>query len=493
MRNLYLLETPKPSRLHLGKSGLVLCDLVFNPTTINSQHIYITNSEKPKEGDWVYENNLNQETKIYQIIKRDGRLMFFRFRSVPIWLDENQHGCKKIILTTDPDLIKDGVQELDDEFLEWFVKNPSCESVKVEILDTFKKTNEVYVDEIAGGNYYEIIKQYKIIIPQEETKQETRVFGTKEDKTIQVGHPDKQERTGSLVECIQNIINDQLKVISEIEKDALEEPKQLQKMKNKIFYEYSYRDYFLAKLKDESFVVVFKAYGKDGYLQDEFQNLIDINSIEREANGKEYYDYFTKRGIKQGALCSRWRNEFKPIFQFLESTKKYDPQPVIVTLGHGKHYPNGHGMSLCNYTFDFKSNSLLSMTKEEPIDKSFYENTDLTITIEPQTSKEDDERWSLASAKEFALNHFKKSDEVPSKGMFTYELLLRILEAGIECGYKFGTKHQASVKYSEEDRFEGSQPKSQRMFSEMQVHQIIELIRITGLSPEFIMKQFNEK
>jgi hypothetical protein len=61
----------------------------------------------------------------------------------------------------------------------------------------------------------------------------------------------------------------------------------------------------------------------------------------------------------------------------------------------------------------------------------------------------------LDNAKEFALNYFKKSDEVPSKGMFTYELLLRILEAGIECGYKFGTK--ASAKYSEEDMFEFSQ------------------------------------
>jgi hypothetical protein len=94
-------------------------------------------------------------------------------------------------------------------------------------------------------------------------------------------------------------------------------------------------------------------------------------------------------------------------------------------------------------------------SQKEPMGKSFCENADLTITIEPQTSKEDDERWSLDNAKEFALNYFKKSDEVPSKGMFTYELLLRILEAGIECGYKFGTK--ASAKYSEEDMFEFSQ------------------------------------
>jgi hypothetical protein len=39
---------------------------------------------------------------------------------------------KKIILTTDQDLIKNGIQAIDDEFLEWFVKNPSCEEVEVE-------------------------------------------------------------------------------------------------------------------------------------------------------------------------------------------------------------------------------------------------------------------------------------------------------------------------------------------------------------------------
>jgi hypothetical protein len=41
---------------------------------------------------------------------------------------------KKIILTTDQDLIKDGVQAIPDDFLEWFVKNPSCEFVEVEEL-----------------------------------------------------------------------------------------------------------------------------------------------------------------------------------------------------------------------------------------------------------------------------------------------------------------------------------------------------------------------
>jgi hypothetical protein len=121
-------------------------------------HIYITTDVEIEEGDkgWLLENN-------------------------DITKNINQYDCtnglggiyptdKKIVLTTDQYLIKDGVQAIDDEFLEWFVNNPSCESVKVTKVDTFKKTNEVYVDEITVGNYYEVNKQYKIIIPREEPK-----------------------------------------------------------------------------------------------------------------------------------------------------------------------------------------------------------------------------------------------------------------------------------------------------------------------------------
>lgn len=66
-------------------------------------------------------------------------------------------GYKKIILTTDDQLIKDGVQEINDEFLGCFVKNPNCEEVEVE-----KYFHEV-------GDTYD----YEIIIPKEEPKKET--------------------------------------------------------------------------------------------------------------------------------------------------------------------------------------------------------------------------------------------------------------------------------------------------------------------------------
>ena len=42
----------------------------------------------------------------------------------------------KVILTTNKLLIKDGVQAIDDEFLEWFVANSSCEHVEVQTSDT---------------------------------------------------------------------------------------------------------------------------------------------------------------------------------------------------------------------------------------------------------------------------------------------------------------------------------------------------------------------
>jgi hypothetical protein len=67
----------------------------------------------------------------------------------------------KIILTTDQDLINDGVQAIDDEFLEWFVRNPSCEKVDV----IYDKDAFPYGVETAKGYGW-----YKIIIPREELK-----------------------------------------------------------------------------------------------------------------------------------------------------------------------------------------------------------------------------------------------------------------------------------------------------------------------------------
>jgi hypothetical protein len=136
MKNIHVLPTDKPSRLYLdSKNNICITDIAMKSG--NKQNIYITNDEEIKEEDYA----LNSYYKEFLKCNESNRISI-------------QEHWQKIILTTDQDLIKDGVQAIDDEFLEWFVKNPSCERVEVDIFP--KNTN----------------KLYGIIIPQEEPKQE---------------------------------------------------------------------------------------------------------------------------------------------------------------------------------------------------------------------------------------------------------------------------------------------------------------------------------
>ena len=156
MKNIHLLPTEKPSRLgYLTKKGKeVFKDLrLFDkpmPNILDSenQHIYITSDEDIKEGDWWY-----------NFINDDFGISSFK-NGIPLEWGET----KKITLTTDQDLIADGVQAISDEFLEWFVKNPSCESIEVKHFGTCCG-NQSITQCINCEKYNPI---YKIIIPQED-------------------------------------------------------------------------------------------------------------------------------------------------------------------------------------------------------------------------------------------------------------------------------------------------------------------------------------
>jgi hypothetical protein len=148
MKNIHVLSTPKPSRLCINGR--------------NQMHIYITNDEKPKAGDWC----LDKFNQIWKL--EDKKLIAFDSKGIKRFSTDNilGHECRKIILTTDAQLIKDGIQPIDDDFLEWFVKNPSCDFVEVERLEDGQ-----YVDRFADGSVVEgIYENYKIIIPKEEPK-----------------------------------------------------------------------------------------------------------------------------------------------------------------------------------------------------------------------------------------------------------------------------------------------------------------------------------
>jgi uncharacterized protein YneR len=152
MKNLYLIPTDKPSRLlkTMPKGNLILSKSITSGSHWENQNIYITSDEEIK--DWYLNTSSNT-------IHKSNRTEIFDYRK------EYQVNFK-IILTTDVDLIKDGVQAIDDDFLEWFVRNPSCEWVKV------RKNPKVHFI-VKGKGVKGFNQGYKIIIPKEEPKQET--------------------------------------------------------------------------------------------------------------------------------------------------------------------------------------------------------------------------------------------------------------------------------------------------------------------------------
>jgi len=163
MKNIHVLPTDKPSNYVTN----------YMEQNMQWQNIYITNDEEIKEGDWHFKND-KMVTKSHII-------------------DDT---CKKIILTTDQDLIKDGVQAIDDEFLEWFVKNPNCEYIPTPIVKLCENCGQQFCDNRDCRGYidkpyyllaysetitektitycdgYEVNPK-EIIIPKEEPKQET--------------------------------------------------------------------------------------------------------------------------------------------------------------------------------------------------------------------------------------------------------------------------------------------------------------------------------
>ena len=169
MKNIHLLPT-NLSRLYytISMSGynLKLSERPISKSSeVRPQHIYITSDEEIEEGNWRFDLKDNDFYKT--TISELGEI----------------HNCKKIILTTDQDLIKNGVQAIDDEFLEWFVSNPSCEEVSIEEEDYSQKCKEC--GEIVkrgyscnkgcfmkSGNFIPTDEnsKYKIIIPKEEPK-----------------------------------------------------------------------------------------------------------------------------------------------------------------------------------------------------------------------------------------------------------------------------------------------------------------------------------
>ena len=158
------------------------------------KELFITSDEEIKEGDWFLTDDKRVE------------------KCAPDWRAREWH--KKIILTTDDQLIKDGVQAIDDEFLEWFVKNPSCEEVELVNYNPFSDN------------------RFSIIIPKEEPKQ------------------------GTMSEAIKQVISNQLKqetleeVVNNFKKTDVYINEIKQEQERRYSEEETIEEYFLSSMKN---------------------------------------------------------------------------------------------------------------------------------------------------------------------------------------------------------------------------------------------------
>ena len=149
MKNIHIIPTVKPSRLFIiNKSKMFLSEPPYLSFSTVGGRVHKIEGDELYQPQYLYITSDEDINENNYIITKDDRLV-----QVSYLLSKDLEGASKVILTTDTDLIADGVQGIDDEFLEWFVKNPSCE--RVEIIQ--------YTD-IYGKD----INKYKIIIPQEE-------------------------------------------------------------------------------------------------------------------------------------------------------------------------------------------------------------------------------------------------------------------------------------------------------------------------------------
>jgi hypothetical protein len=126
--------------------------------------IYITSDEeinKNTETCWCIDTSNNE------LVLHQGVLPDYHYKNY-----------KKIIMTTDTSINvlcgcgkdcgakESGVQAIDDEFLEWFVKNPSCEKVEVGY-------GWIRLAETDNEGYWVSIPDKQFEMQQEEPKQDT--------------------------------------------------------------------------------------------------------------------------------------------------------------------------------------------------------------------------------------------------------------------------------------------------------------------------------
>lgn len=193
MKNIFVLPSERSSLYFYDKELKYNLDgkafkSDYSGVNISPQNIYITNSEeinKDTKPCWcinTIKNTWNDDLIYYQ-----GAMPQYHYI-----------GFKKIILTSDPELIKNGVQEVSNEFLEWFVAKANDSGKPIDIVEVRKeKYSERFDnDKSAIGDVSTWGNRWIPIIPTQEQKQDLHfAFDVPKQETIEeVAHKYAREQ-----------------------------------------------------------------------------------------------------------------------------------------------------------------------------------------------------------------------------------------------------------------------------------------------------------
>lgn len=182
MKNIHIIPTPKPNKLvsnliegMCSKDTMAVNSIKATWYVLKYQNIYITSKDEATKGDYIMHGGV-----VYKVAQTG--LQFSGAYTMRVFEKDDSEGfavvnpklASKIVITSDEDLIKDGVQATPDGFLEWIAMNPTCDFVRIDKL--LQKRHGVtwhVVPTQKTGNEADGIYRfyYMVILPKEEPKQ----------------------------------------------------------------------------------------------------------------------------------------------------------------------------------------------------------------------------------------------------------------------------------------------------------------------------------
>jgi hypothetical protein len=152
MKNIFLIPTENSSRLSIKDGILILHRQQWRKGT---QNLHITSDSKFVRDEYI--------TDGIEVMKATPKLVDAQGLV-------DRRDWKKILMTTDPELIKDGVYPIGEEFLKRFVENSTCFKVEV-VYGLFNPMGRQVDPNDLGQNHSKCVWKYKIITTKEEQKQ----------------------------------------------------------------------------------------------------------------------------------------------------------------------------------------------------------------------------------------------------------------------------------------------------------------------------------